>query len=65
MRLSDFVLTNREYPDASTAAKQHGARRAESGFTVEQMVAEYRALRASVIRLWTKEKGELVPADIE
>ncbi|HEX2190729.1 MAG TPA: sensor histidine kinase [Longimicrobiaceae bacterium] len=52
-------------PDASTAAEEHGAGRAESGFSVEQMVAEYRALRASVIRLWTKEKGELVPGDVE
>src|SRR5512140_2623581 len=52
-------------PQAVTAAEQHGAGRAESGFTVEQMVAEYRALRASVIRLWTRAKGELVPADVE
>lgn len=48
-----------------TAAEEHGAGRAESGFTVEEMVAEYRALRASVLRLWTKELGELKPADIE
>jgi signal transduction histidine kinase len=48
-----------------TAAEVHGAGRAESGFTVEQMVAEYRALRASVIRLWTREQGELRSADIE
>ena len=54
-----------EEPDPTTAAEEHGAGRAESGFTVEQMVAEYRALRASVIRLWTREKGELVPADVE
>ncbi len=40
-------------PDGPTAAEEHGAGRAESGFTVEQMVSEYRALRASVIRLWT------------
>ncbi|HEX5724945.1 MAG TPA: sensor histidine kinase [Longimicrobiaceae bacterium] len=54
-----------EDPEATTAAEEHGAGRADSGFTVEQMVAEYRALRASVIRLWTKAKGELVPADVE
>lgn len=54
-----------EDPDATTAAERHGAGRAESGFSVEQMVAEYRALRASVIRLWTRENGELVPADVE
>lgn len=51
--------------DATTAAEEHGADRAESGFSVEQMVAEYRALRASVIRLWTKAKGELLPVDVE
>lgn len=49
----------------ATAAEEHGAGRVESGFTVEQMVAEYRALRASVIRLWTKAKGELLPTDME
>jgi signal transduction histidine kinase len=52
-------------PEAVTAAEQHGAGRAESGFTVEQMVAEYRALRASVIRLWTRQKGELLARDVE
>ena len=51
--------------DTTTAAAEHGAGRAESGFSVEQMVAEYRALRASVIRLWTKERGEMEPADVE
>ena len=49
----------------STAAEEHGAERAESGFTTEQTVAEYRALRASVLRLWTKERGELTAADID
>ena len=49
----------------STAAGEHGAGRAESGFTLEQMVAEYRALRASVLRLWTRERGELKLADLE
>ena len=47
-----------------TAAEEHGAGRAESGFTVEQMVSEYRALRASVIRLWSKARGELGPGDL-
>lgn len=51
---------------ATTAAEQHGAGRAESGFTVEQMVAEFRALRASVIRLWIKgEGGSLRPENID
>lgn len=47
-----------------TAAEHHGAGRAESGFTIEQMVAEFRALRASVIRLWAKSHGEIGPDDV-
>ncbi|HEY0548928.1 MAG TPA: histidine kinase dimerization/phospho-acceptor domain-containing protein, partial [Verrucomicrobiae bacterium] len=48
-----------------TAAEKHGTGRAESGFTMDQMVAEYRALRASVIRLWMKEQGEMHATDLE
>jgi signal transduction histidine kinase len=51
--------------DPETAAGEHGAARAESGFTIEQMVAEFRALRASVIRLWANAVGELRPEHIE
>ena len=51
--------------DDATAAEEHGAGRARSGFTVSQMVAEYRALRASVLRLWSRKQGELKPAEIE
>jgi signal transduction histidine kinase len=36
-----------------TAAATHGALRHLSGFDMNQLGAEYRALRASVIRLWT------------
>ncbi|HUF29187.1 MAG TPA: sensor histidine kinase [Gemmatimonadaceae bacterium] len=46
---SDAIQEN-----TATAAQAHGAGRAESGFSVAHMVAEFRALRASVIRLWTK-----------
>ena len=38
---------------AATAAAEHGSGRAEVGFTVVEMVAEFRALRATVVRLWT------------
>ena len=38
----------------NTAAETHALLRAESGFTINQMAAEYRALRASVLYLWTK-----------
>jgi signal transduction histidine kinase len=52
-------------PAARTAAEEHGVGRAQSGFTVAQMVAEYRALRASVIRLWTASQGALDASDVE
>ncbi len=42
---------------ADTAAETHGTLRAESGFTIGQMVAEFRALRASVTRLWRASAG--------
>lgn len=35
-----------------TAAQTHALLRAKSGFDIAQLAAEYRALRASVIRLW-------------
>ena len=58
---------NAPAPDTSkrTAAEKHGTGRAESGFTMEEMVAEYRALRASVIRLWTKDHGEVTQTDLD
>jgi signal transduction histidine kinase len=43
--------------ESLTAAKEHGSSRAESGFTIDQMVAEFRALRASVTRLWLQQEG--------
>ena len=58
---------NAPAPDTNkrTAAEKHGTGRAESGFTIDEMVAEYRALRASVIRLWTKEQGDVTHTDLE
>lgn len=35
-----------------SAAAAHGAARQSGGFTLPQLTAEYRALRASVLRLW-------------
>ncbi len=41
------------------AAEIHGSMRAASGFDVNQTAAEYRALRASVIRLWMESGPKL------
>jgi signal transduction histidine kinase len=37
---------------AETAAQTHAILRAKSGFDIMQLASEYRALRASVLRLW-------------
>ena len=50
---------------AVTAASEHGLGRAESGFSVDHMLAEFRALRASVIRLWRKEHKQAGPVELE
>ena len=45
-------------PDApETAAQTHAVLRGRSGFNINQLVAEYRALRASVLRLWDRANG--------
>lgn len=56
---------NRDASAPTTAAEDHGSDRAESGFSVEQMISEYRALRASVLRLWSAAQGGPAPTDIE
>jgi signal transduction histidine kinase len=38
--------------DAGSAASTHGTLRHVSGFSLTQLAAEYRALRATVLRLW-------------
>ena len=53
--------TSRALP---TPAQAHGADRAGLGFTVEQMIAEFRALRASVIRSWLK-NGHVGDIDLQ
>lgn len=52
-------------PADSTAAQLHGKSRAISGLTIEQLVAEFRVLRSSVLRLWADacEPGEFTSAD--
>lgn len=54
-------------PDVAgtSAATSHGGDRAASGFTTVQIVAEYRALRATVIRLWAEQKGQASAEDLE
>ncbi len=50
--------------DDDTAAESHADARLLSGYTIEQIVSEFRALRASVLRLWSNsgEKRQEVDA---
>ncbi len=47
------------------ASQKHGANRVESGFDLAAVVAEYRALRASVLRLWRESTPTADLRDIE
>lgn len=47
------------------ASHVHADNRFDSGFDLRQLVAEYRALRASVIRLWQKSNPVSEPNDFE
>lgn len=42
----------------SRVGKQHAIGRLESGLTLDQLVSEFRALRASVLRLWEETAGD-------
>lgn len=48
-----------------TAANAHGTQRAASGFTPAQTVAEFRALRASVLRHYAEATGEAGRANLD
>jgi len=44
-----------------TAAAVHGTLRHTAGFDLRQLFAEFRALRASVLRLWSERAGDASP----
>jgi signal transduction histidine kinase len=48
----------------STAAQTHAALRLAGGFDIDQMVSEWRALRASVIKLWSATNTPMNAIDI-
>ena len=50
--------------DSSTASNSHGSDRAARGYTAGQMVSEFRALRASVLRLWTEAQSDFNRANL-
>jgi signal transduction histidine kinase len=47
-----------------SAAEIHSALRVAEGFDIDQMVSEYRALRASVIKHWVAQQKSLASTDV-
>lgn len=54
----------KEKDSTRSAAETHAALRLSGGFDIDQMASEYRALRASVIKLWSAANTQLKSADI-
>lgn len=49
---------------APTPAETHADFRMVAGFAVDAMITEYRALRASVLKIWAKDGGGTEPEDL-
>lgn len=47
-----------------TPAETHADFRMDSGFAVDAMITEYRALRASVLKIWLAQGGGATPQDL-
>jgi signal transduction histidine kinase len=52
-------------PFMQSAAEVHAALRLTDGFDIDQMVSEYRALRASVVKQWIAHNQVLAKIDLE
>lgn len=52
-------------PSVTQTAQWHAAARLASGFTLDQLVAEYRALRATVTRQWRDESGVTTAKELD
>ena len=55
----------KDSPFSQSAAEIHAALRLADGFDIDQMVSEYRALRASVVKQWLAHHQVLANTDIE
>jgi hypothetical protein len=50
---------------ADTPAEKHGSSRRAAGFDVNQVLGEYRMLRATVMRMWLKSRPPLGASGVE
>jgi signal transduction histidine kinase len=58
-------MTDGAGPFRHTAAEVHAALRLADGFDIDQMVSEYRALRASVVKQWVAGHKSLASTDVD
>jgi signal transduction histidine kinase len=58
-------LADKDGPFRRSAAEIHAALRLADGFDIDQMVSEYRALRASVVKQWAAHQESLAGTDLE
>jgi signal transduction histidine kinase len=58
-------LAQGDAPFRQSAAQIHSALRLADGFDIDQMVSEYRALRASVIKHWVAQHKSLASTDVQ
>ncbi len=59
------IKSHGDQDEINTAAETHAALRLAGGFNIGQMVSEYRALRASVLKLWSRTNPTFDAQDIE
>lgn len=52
-------------PEITRMARDHAAQRFDQGFSFDHLVSEFRALRASVIRRWTKQVQQPTRDDLD
>jgi signal transduction histidine kinase len=55
----------KEESSTPSAAETHAALRLIDGFNIDQMVSEYRALRASVVKLWRNANKQITVTDLD
>ena len=58
-------MSDGDGPFRHTAAEMHAALRLADGFDIDQMVSEYRALRASVVKQWVASHKTLASTDVD
>jgi signal transduction histidine kinase len=56
---------NKPKQAGNSVAETHAIGRLASGFSINLLAAEYRALRASVLQLWLRERHDLEPGMVE